>query len=221
VLASLNTTCPKCGFAITPDQVKRVDFERMECPKCGEKFSPTAETCPYSEPPFGKFTNDHIFPDFLGGRKSIRVCRDCNSGFGHSFEAKAAAQIKRMQVFVSHSGLDLSRAPATWPADKLSFASGAQFRNTLQVHLEWKGENPHAIIQPITGHELMIAMAWIDVIRGGPFHVCQRKDCGIPFTGRTQKYCDWYCGHIEAVRASRERKRKKQRAAHRRRNSTT
>jgi ribosomal protein S27AE len=40
VLALLNTTCPKCGFAITPDQVKRVDFERMECPKCGEKFRP-------------------------------------------------------------------------------------------------------------------------------------------------------------------------------------
>jgi ribosomal protein S27AE len=38
VLASLNTMCPKCGFTIAPDQVKRVDFERMECPKCGEKF---------------------------------------------------------------------------------------------------------------------------------------------------------------------------------------
>jgi ribosomal protein S27AE len=37
VQASLNKTCPKCG-AITPDQIKRVDFERMECPKCGEKF---------------------------------------------------------------------------------------------------------------------------------------------------------------------------------------
>jgi ribosomal protein S27AE len=42
VLASLNTTCPKCGFAITPDQIKRVDFERMECPKCGERFRPKA-----------------------------------------------------------------------------------------------------------------------------------------------------------------------------------
>jgi ribosomal protein S27AE len=41
VLASLHTT-PKCGFAITPDQVKRVDFERMECPKCGERFQPVA-----------------------------------------------------------------------------------------------------------------------------------------------------------------------------------
>jgi predicted RNA-binding Zn-ribbon protein involved in translation (DUF1610 family) len=36
--ASLDKTCPKCGFTITQDLVKRVDFERMECPKCGEKF---------------------------------------------------------------------------------------------------------------------------------------------------------------------------------------
>jgi predicted RNA-binding Zn-ribbon protein involved in translation (DUF1610 family) len=38
VRASLNTTCPKCGATITPDLVERLDFERMECPKCGERF---------------------------------------------------------------------------------------------------------------------------------------------------------------------------------------
>ncbi len=74
------------------------------------------EVCPYSDPPFGEFTNDHIFPDFLGGRRSIRVCRECNSHFGHSFEARAASQLKRMQVFVSHFGLDLTCTPATWPS---------------------------------------------------------------------------------------------------------
>jgi len=42
VLALLDTTCPKCRFTITPDLVKRVDFERIECPKCGEKFQPRA-----------------------------------------------------------------------------------------------------------------------------------------------------------------------------------
>ena len=34
VPASLNKTCP------SPDLVKRVDFERVECPKCGAKFQP-------------------------------------------------------------------------------------------------------------------------------------------------------------------------------------
>jgi hypothetical protein len=35
VLASLNKTCP------SPDLVKRVNFEQIECPKCGAKFQPT------------------------------------------------------------------------------------------------------------------------------------------------------------------------------------
>jgi len=38
VQTSLSRRARKCGFMITPDQVKRVDFERIECPKCGERF---------------------------------------------------------------------------------------------------------------------------------------------------------------------------------------
>ena len=95
------------------------------------------EVCPYSDPPFGEFTDDHIFPQFLGGRRSIRVCRDCNSYFGHSFEGNASRQLKRMQVFISHFGLDLSRAPASWPSalvidgttyDLKSGPTGAQYQ---------------------------------------------------------------------------------------------
>ena len=74
------------------------------------------ERCPYSEPPFEELSDDHIFPEFLGGRRTIRICRDCNSRFGHSFEAKAAAQLKRMQVFISHFGLDLTNSGASWPS---------------------------------------------------------------------------------------------------------
>jgi hypothetical protein len=35
--------CPKCGATITPDLVKRVDFERIECPRRGETFQPGAK----------------------------------------------------------------------------------------------------------------------------------------------------------------------------------
>jgi hypothetical protein len=31
--------CPKCGILVTPDLVKRVDFERIDAPKCGESFN--------------------------------------------------------------------------------------------------------------------------------------------------------------------------------------
>ena len=41
--ASLNKICPKCGFTITPDLVKRVEFDLIECAKCGERFCPGGE----------------------------------------------------------------------------------------------------------------------------------------------------------------------------------
>ena len=40
VQASLYKTCPKRGFTITPGMIRRVDFEQIECPKCGERFQP-------------------------------------------------------------------------------------------------------------------------------------------------------------------------------------
>jgi hypothetical protein len=39
VLASLNTTCPECGYSITPAEIVRIDFERMKYPKCGKIFA--------------------------------------------------------------------------------------------------------------------------------------------------------------------------------------
>jgi ribosomal protein S27AE len=38
VLESLSTTCPSCGFPIPVDKVRRIDFTRMQCPKCGHVF---------------------------------------------------------------------------------------------------------------------------------------------------------------------------------------
>jgi hypothetical protein len=32
VMAALNTLCPKCGYSISPDKIRRVDFDKMECP---------------------------------------------------------------------------------------------------------------------------------------------------------------------------------------------
>jgi ribosomal protein S27AE len=38
VMASLNTACPKCGCSITPDKIRRIDFQRIVCSECGERF---------------------------------------------------------------------------------------------------------------------------------------------------------------------------------------
>jgi ribosomal protein S27AE len=40
VLSSLNTVCPKCGYSIPPERMRRVDFERIKCPECSECFVP-------------------------------------------------------------------------------------------------------------------------------------------------------------------------------------
>jgi ribosomal protein S27AE len=40
VRASLDAVCPKCGKLVPPAEVRRIDFERNECPVCGERFVP-------------------------------------------------------------------------------------------------------------------------------------------------------------------------------------
>ncbi len=42
VQGALNTRCPKCGYSIPPAEIRRVDFEKMEFPSCGERFTPGA-----------------------------------------------------------------------------------------------------------------------------------------------------------------------------------
>jgi HNH endonuclease len=73
------------------------------------------EQCPYCGIST-EITDDHIFPQFLGGQRTIRVCRRCNNTFGHTFEGKVSAQLARLQIFISHFGLNLSRNDAVWRA---------------------------------------------------------------------------------------------------------
>ena len=39
VMASLTTACPKCGYAIPPNETQRVSFTEMKCPKCQTVFA--------------------------------------------------------------------------------------------------------------------------------------------------------------------------------------
>jgi hypothetical protein len=44
IQAALITLCPKCGYAIPPGEIRRIDFEQMTCPQCGGTFTPTKHT---------------------------------------------------------------------------------------------------------------------------------------------------------------------------------
>jgi predicted RNA-binding Zn-ribbon protein involved in translation (DUF1610 family) len=38
--ACLGMVCTKCGHHIPPAEIRRIDFETVRCPACGEKFVP-------------------------------------------------------------------------------------------------------------------------------------------------------------------------------------
>lgn len=98
--------------------------------------------------------------------------------------------------------------PATArPHDHFSFAMEASFVNTLPVSLEWERGNPYAVIETITGWELMVAAAWSDAVSHAKKQVCARSGCTTPFTWpRKKKYCRWECGHLEAVKRYKRKK---------------
>ena len=39
VQAALTTTCPKCGYQITPAEIVRVSCEEIQCSECGARFN--------------------------------------------------------------------------------------------------------------------------------------------------------------------------------------
>lgn len=86
--------------------------------------------------------------------------------------------------------------------DRYMHALQTYFRNTLPLHLEWKGKHPVAVVQPITMRELLTALAWIEVVTDADFKWC--KKCGNPFTvGRS--YCSDLCQRARNVSQTRKR----------------
>jgi hypothetical protein len=105
------------------------------------------------------------------------------------------------------------------PHIKDTFAINSRFGNTLQVHLEWKGKHPRAIIQPITGRELLIALAWIDLVTDADCKVCHNHKCGIEYTRGGRKFCTWQCEHANTTRTYRINRGKREAAKRKARKS--
>jgi HNH endonuclease len=70
--------------------------------------------CPYCTGPISEQSQDHIFPQFLGGQKTIICCTACNSTFGYTFEAETAKFLQRWHVFISSWGIPLRSVDPTW-----------------------------------------------------------------------------------------------------------
>src|SRR4051794_28508044 len=60
-------------------------------------------SCPYCGLALAN-SKDHVFPQFLGGRKTIQACASCNSTFGSNFEAAAKASLEPIMVGLAVCG---------------------------------------------------------------------------------------------------------------------
>jgi HNH endonuclease len=69
---------------------------------------PNVHLCPYCDVN-PRASDDHIFPEFLGGKTTIRACKPCNDRFGHEFEGPVSKELAPIVVNLSQSGLPSPR----------------------------------------------------------------------------------------------------------------
>ncbi len=67
-------------------------------------MSASIQLCPYCgiRP---RTSDDHIFPEFLGGQTTTRACKPCNDLFGHAFEGRVSSDFAPIVVFLRRGGL--------------------------------------------------------------------------------------------------------------------
>ncbi len=71
------------------------------------------EICPYCGRTIDDDrSKDHVFSEFLGGRRTIPSCVGCNNGFGRSFEGKYSEELLRFKTWLTMSGV-----PQKWERD--------------------------------------------------------------------------------------------------------
>jgi hypothetical protein len=104
-------------------------------------------------------------------------------------------------------------APSAKSIQKLFSALQTATMNELPMHIEWKRGGAFAVVETITGWEMLVATIHLDLLRHADFKSCARADCGIPFprlSGHNQIYCSPECAHVVAQRALRKRKKREE-----------
>lgn len=80
------------------------------------------------------YTDDHIFFEAIGGRRTIRACKGCNDRFGHSFEAQTIQNnLHPLLVLLGDGGVSVLDPGAKW---KNAFVGkdGLPYHLTLGPH---------------------------------------------------------------------------------------
>lgn len=78
------------------------------------------EVCPYcGRRPTGVgvevYSDDHIFMDAIGGKKTVRVCKRCNARCGGTFEARNLKEtIIRLSILLARAGVPIAKKGLKW-----------------------------------------------------------------------------------------------------------
>jgi hypothetical protein len=78
------------------------------------------EVCPYCQRrPTGAgqdvYSDDHIFPESMGGKKTIRAGKSCNDKFGHTFEAQNVEEtIIPLSMMLGRAGVPIALQNVKW-----------------------------------------------------------------------------------------------------------
>ena len=70
--------------------------------------------CPYCGQVATDLSADHVFPNFLGGERTIQACRPCNSKFGHTFEGRVADALEPVYVQLAYWGVPVAARERWW-----------------------------------------------------------------------------------------------------------
>jgi hypothetical protein len=76
------------------------------CPYCGRR--PTGVGADV-------YSDDHIFMDAIGGKKTVRVCKACNDRCGATFEARNLKEtIIRLSILLARAGVPIAKTGLKW-----------------------------------------------------------------------------------------------------------
>jgi hypothetical protein len=79
------------------------------CPYFGKKWWDGA---PVEE---DRGSNDHIFFDAIGGKRTIRACKGCNDTFGHTFEAHTISRcLHPLRLLLANAKIPVAELGETW-----------------------------------------------------------------------------------------------------------
>jgi hypothetical protein len=76
------------------------------CPYCGRR--PTGVGADV-------YSDDHIFMDAIGGKKTLRVCKPCNDRCGGTFEARNLKEtIIRLSILLANADVPIAKKGLKW-----------------------------------------------------------------------------------------------------------